>query len=243
MNERPPILNGRYALFLDFDGTLVEIVDHPDAVTLPVGLRETLQKVGERLNGALAIVSGRGLDDVAERLPLVDVSLAGSHGMERRNADGDEDRPGQEVLSVARELADALDSRCGHLPGILVERKAFSVAVHYRGAPHLEGECLGALSGLVEGYDGWEIVRGKMVAEARLSGVSKASAVRAFLRQPPFAGRIPVFVGDDVTDEDGMRAAQEMGGFGVKVGQGESVARYRLADPKDVLNYLRSLTV
>lgn len=241
MSERPPRLGAAHALFVDFDGTLVEIVDHPDAVQLPADLVGVLESVQEKLGGALAVVSGRGMDDVGERLAPLRVSLAGSHGMERRGAGGHEERPGQEIVLVAQQLAEALAARCGHLPGILIERKSFSVAVHYRGAPQREDECLGAITEAVAGLDGWEVVRGKMVAEARLAGVSKASAVRAFMHEPPFAGRMPVFIGDDVTDEDGMGAAQELGGFGIKVGQGDTIARYRLENPRAVLEYLRSL--
>lgn len=241
MTEKPPRLEPDDAVFLDFDGTLVDIVEHPDAVQLPAGLIPALERLQLTIGGALAIVSGRGLDDVAERMRGLHVALAGSHGMERRTVAGVLSRPGSDVIAAARGLADRLDAHCGGFDGILVERKAYSVALHYRGAPDREGECVNAVSQLVAELSGWEVVRGKMVAEARLAGISKASAVEAFMAETPFAGRRPVFIGDDVTDEDGFRAVQALGGFGVKVGEGASHARFRLKDPAAVLGYLRRM--
>ena len=219
------------ALFLDFDGTLVDIAPQPGAVVVPSSLVPTLAALQQFLGGAVAVVSGRPIREIDEFLAPLHLPAAGVHGAERRTATGAWERlPGQplgEVESAARALAD-------RHAGLLVEHKQSSLALHYRAAPHLEDECLAAMQEAVSRSPGLTLLRGKMVAEAKPATTSKGGAIEAFLREPPFAGRTPVFVGDDVTDEVGFSTVQGLGGLGVKVGEGPTVAWQRLPSPGDL---------
>ena len=222
------ILSPACALFLDFDGTLVDIAPEPGAVVVPSGLVPTLSALQEYLGGAVAVVSGRPISDIDRFLAPLHLPAAGVHGAERRAADGALDRMPAHPLDVVEQAAAALSAL--H-PELLVEHKDRSVAVHFRQAPHLEAECLEVMQEAVDRSSGLVLLRGKMVVEAKPGGANKGGAIEAFLREPPFAGRTPVFVGDDVTDEPGFAAVQRMGGLGVKVGEGPTVAWQRLTHP------------
>jgi trehalose 6-phosphate phosphatase len=222
------LLSPACALFLDFDGTLVDIAPEPGAVTVPSSLVPMLGDLQDYLGGAIAVVSGRPIAELDRFLAPLQLAAAGIHGVEHRTADGVLTRaaalPLQEVEAVAAALV-ALH------PALLVEHKQASIAVHYRGAPHLEAECTAAMQQAVDRSPGLALLRGKMVVEAKPGGASKGDAIEQFLRETPFAGRTPVFIGDDVTDEAGFSTVQRLGGLGVKVGEGPTVARRRLADP------------
>lgn len=201
------------ALFLDFDGTLVEIAPRPDAVHVPDHLPGLLQRLTEGLGGALAIVSGRALAELEHFLP-VPLPMAGDHGATLRP---DPLQPA--VLPVLpsppaawRAQADALVAR--H-PGALVEDKTHGFVIHYRQAPDLGPEAAALLATLVaEDPLGFTLLEARMAWEIRPHGASKATAVRALMANAPFTGRTPVFIGDDVTDEEGMEAARSFGGHG-----------------------------
>lgn len=235
----PPAISGDLALFVDFDGTLVEMASTPDAVHVPDGLCEALAGVSVYLGGALAVVSGRMLADVDRYLAPLVLPGSGSHGIERRRGDGTVVTPDAAVRETAAAIMAGVRARLGDQPGLIYEKKEWSASLHYRGAPERESACIAAMRAVVAEHPGWEVIEGKMVVEGRLGSVSKASAVEEFMRESPFAGRVPIFIGDDVTDEDGMRAAEALGGYGIKVGSGDTVARYRLGGPQDVLEYLR----
>ena len=238
----PPVLTGEHALFLDFDGTLVEIAPTPEGVVVPDGLVPLLARLSTKLGGAVAIVSGRNLDDVTGFLAPLVLPGAGTHGMERRLSDGTLELPDPDVAAEAREMAEAIATKTASLDGVRIERKPYSVGLHYRAAPHFEAQCNRILENAIRGRrNGWEIMRGKLIAEARLAGHSKAGSVGAFMTEEPFAGRVPVFIGDDVTDEAGFEAVAAHGGFGIKVGMGESAARFRLPGPEAVRHYLGAL--
>ncbi len=239
----PPRLTSDLALFLDFDGTLVEIAPTPDSVVVPDHLPGILAETADALGGALAIVSGRTLDDVTRYLHPLVAPGSGSHGVERRRADGSIAAPDPEIGRVAAEIIAGVAAKIGTQPGLLFEDKPWSAALHYRGAPALEAECIAVMQRVVAAYPGWEVIIGKMIVEARFAGFSKASAVDAFMQEAPFKGRVPVFIGDDRTDEDGMQAAEKHGGYGIKIGEGSSIARYRLTNPQDVWNYLAASRV
>lgn len=223
----PETLGPECALFLDFDGTLVEIADRPEDVIVPPTLVRTLHALHEWLGGAVAIVSGRPIEQIDAYLRPLVLPAAGVHGAERRRARGSMIRADVPPLGRPLEAAEAL---ARNHPGLRVECKRGSVALHYRLAPELEPICLAAMQEAVDASPGLTLLRGKMVLEAKPSGVSKGHAVEAFLQEAPFAGRVPVFIGDDVTDEVGFAAVQRLGGLGVKVGEGASVAEARLAD-------------
>ncbi|MEY4652933.1 MAG: putative trehalose 6-phosphate phosphatase [Pseudomonadota bacterium] len=216
------------ALFLDFDGTLVDLVSHPQAVVVPPGLPDTLGRLRDLLAGAIAVVSGRPIQQIDRFLAPLVLSVAGVHGAERRRADGSLAWQTVSPMDAVKEVALAL----AHThPALVVETKRGAVAVHYRQAPQLQALCLAAMQAAVEQSPGLTLLCGKMVVEAKPSCATKRQAIEAFLDEAPFAGRTPVFVGDDTTDESGFASVQERGGLGVKVGEGPTVARERVANP------------
>ncbi|HWP17604.1 MAG TPA: trehalose-phosphatase [Burkholderiaceae bacterium] len=230
-----PLLAADAALFLDFDGTLADLAPRPDAVHVPPSLIETLQCLQQALHGAVAVVSGRPLEQLDRLLHPLRLPLAGVHGVERRSADGYVQRLASPALDHVLEAAHALAAR---LPGLLVERKPGAVALHYRQAPELGPHCEAALRAAMHGLPGLTLLHGKMVLEVKPSHANKGHAIQAFLREPPFRGRQPLFAGDDVTDEDGFAAVQAAGGVAVKVGAGASCASARLADPASLRDWL-----
>lgn len=219
------------ALFLDFDGTLVELAPEPDAIVIPTELVPLLAALRERLGGALAVVSGRAVGAIDTFLHPLDLPVAGVHGSERRTAEGN-------LVLIPTPSLDAVEQAAAQLlaahPALAVEPKRGAVALHYRQAPHLQDLCLRTMESAVAASPGVTLLHGKMVLEAKSSLASKGKALGAFMQEPPFAGRKPVFLGDDTTDEAGFAAAQELGGAGIKVGQGETLARHRIAGPAAV---------
>lgn len=235
----PPL--PRLAIFTDFDGTLVDLAATPDSISVPADMGMMLEAVSRDLDGAFAIISGRPIHDLDHHLAHVPLAAAGSHGAERRLADGSSIGIPEEVGADAREIAARLEQFVARHPGLLLEVKPAAVALHYRQAPQLHGESLAAMRTVLEAISGFSIVEGKMVVEARPRDVSKGLAIAAFMQEMPFRGRTPVFFGDDVTDEDGFRAVQELGGVGIKVGPGETVARLRIEDVPSARNVIRKL--
>ncbi|WP_293392296.1 trehalose-phosphatase [Nevskia sp.] len=234
--NQPPALTAQHALFLDFDGTLVALADHPDRIIVPALLRQTLAVLEQRLNGALAIVTGRSLESLDHFLAPLKMRAAGIHGAELRH---DPLQPPADVATLG-DLAARLQARFAGDAQVWIEDKRAAVAVHYRQAPERQDELFAMVNEVVNAGDqSLEIISGKCVFEARHHGVGKDAAVRALMSSPPFRGRIPVFVGDDRTDEDGIREVQAQGGFGIKVGTGASQAQWRLATPVSVLVWLR----
>jgi trehalose 6-phosphate phosphatase len=222
------ILYPSCALFLDFDGTMVDLAPQPNAVHVPEPLLTALQDLHDYLHGAVAVISGRPIAQLDEFLRPLQLPVAGVHGAERRGRDGTLHLLNTHPLDHVEEAACALAS--DH-PGLLVENKRGSLALHYRQRPELEGLCVTAMQQAVNESPGLTLLRGKMVVEAKPGGASKGHAIEAFMTEPPFAGRRPVFIGDDVTDEAGFSTVQRLGGLGIKVGEGATVAWHRLPDP------------
>ena len=222
------ILHPSCALFLDFDGTMVDIAPQPHAVHVPEPLLVVLQELRGGLQGAIAVISGRPIEQIDDFLEPLQLAVAGVHGAERRGADGQMHLLHTHPLDVVEAQACALAAQ--H-PGLLVENKRGSLALHYRQRPDLEELCVSTLQKAVEESPGLTLLRGKMVVEAKPGGASKGRAIEAFLAEAPFAGRTPVFIGDDITDEVGFSTVQRLGGLGVKVGEGATVAWRRLPDP------------
>jgi trehalose 6-phosphate phosphatase len=188
----------------------------------------TLDALNNYLAGAVALISGRPIEQIDAFLHPLRLPVAGVHGAERRASDGTVSLMSTHPLQHVEEAAVALADK---YPRLRVENKRGSVALHYRQAPELEPLCLHAMQKAVEESPGLTLLHGKMVVEAKPGGASKGHAIEAFLQEPPFAGRRPVFVGDDSTDEVGFSTVQRMKGLGVKVGEGASVAWHRLASP------------
>ncbi len=210
----PPI--ERAALLLDFDGTLVDIAPTPDSVVVPADLAATLRALRIRLDGALAVVSGRPVEQIEALLGDAAEVIAGEHGGAiRYEAGGPLDRA---PLPTPPEAWFAAGARIAAAhPGATLERKAHGFVLHYRAVP-AAGVALGeAMAALVEGSDRFVRVSARMAWELRPRGADKGTAVEALMRRAPFAGRLPVFIGDDVTDEDGMAAARRLGGVGLRV--------------------------
>ncbi len=208
---------GSTALLLDLDGTLLDIAPTPDAVRVPDGLADTLQRLRNHLGGALAVVTGRPIEQIDALLPGIPYAVAGEHGGAIRHAPGDPvvravlpDPPVEWVIEAAR-LVEA------H-PGTLLEQKQRGFVFHYRAVPELGPLLREAALALIAPEAGrFGLMEASMAWEVRPRGVDKGSAVEALMQDAPFAGRRPVFIGDDVTDEDGMRAAQGLQGAGLRV--------------------------
>jgi trehalose 6-phosphate phosphatase len=234
----PPPLHPDDALFLDFDGTLVELTDRPDAIDVPERLPHLIARVADRLQGRVGIVSGRSIADLERHAGPVAVALSGSHGIELR-LPGRKDEPLDlpEGLDTARaevaRFAAAAES-------LLVEDKTAGIAVHYRQAPGEESRVAEFMAALAE-RTGLRLQRGKMVAELLPPGGDKGAAVRRIMAEPAFAAARPLFVGDDLTDEHAFEAAAALGGGGILVGPPrETAARWRLDGVPAVIAWLEA---
>lgn len=231
-----------WALFLDFDGTLVEIVDRPDAVAVPPDLGTTLRALRQRLGGAMAIVTGRSIAVIDAFLAPNRFDVAGLHGAEYRLA-------GQAFPCRAEDHPDLrlgieeLEQRFASEPGILIEDKGCSVAVHWRLAPEKEEIASRAMTDLAAALGpAYRLQQGKAVAEVLPSRATKGGIIGHFVTQGPFQGRRPIFMGDDLTDEQAFEAVDRLGGISVRVGAGPTRARYRLASPPAVRELLARWT-
>ncbi len=210
----PPF--ARCALLLDMDGTLLDIAPTPATVVVAPDLPPTLTRLCATLAGALAVVTGRPVEQIDALLPGIVPVVAGEHGGALRSAPGAAlqraalPEPPPELLQEVAALV------AGH-PGAILERKARGFVLHYRLAPAAGPVFRTALEGLMAPHAGFQIMAAHMAWEVRPGGMDKGSAVAAIMALPHFAGRLPVFIGDDVTDEDGMAVARSMGGAGLLV--------------------------
>ena len=236
----PPVLSPEGdALFLDLDGTLAPIMDRPDAVGPDPRRTFVLRRLVQRFDRRVAIVSGRTLKEVTAITENVVPALAGVHGLERRGVLGDHQAAVPDPdLAEAREIFQNL---ARSQPGLICEDKGVSVGLHYRGCP-AACEAVREAARRLEASTDLLLQEGDMVAELRTRGDDKGGAVKRFMAEWPFQGARPVFVGDDLTDEDGFLAAQAGGGFGVLVGPQRrvTVARHRLETPSAVLAWLET---
>lgn len=238
MQQTPPLPAIAWrstALFLDFDGTLADLAPQPESVRLADDLVPLLHLLFGHVGGALAIVSGRRLSDLDQFLRPLTLPSASEHGAQRRLADGQLISIAPPDLQYAIKAAGALAVQ--H-PRLRVEIKNAAVALHYRHAPELQSLCLQVMTEAVAASRDVELLCGKYVLEIKPAGVSKGTAIAAFMLHAPFAGRVPLFAGDDVTDEAGFSAVQLLGGAGIKVGAGETVAQHRCATPAALRQWL-----
>lgn len=232
----PPPADG-WALFLDVDGCLIDLAATPDAVIVAPGLSAQLAALSLRLDGALALVSGRAIVTLDRLFAPSTFHAAGLHGVERRLVGGDAQAP-----AVPPQLADIraeAQRRADAHPGALVEDKGAAIALHWRGAPDAEHDLQAFAMHALLRLPGYRLQHGQCLVELRPDHADKGSAIAAFMASPPFAGRVPVFAGDDLTDEAGFSVVNAMGGISVLVGDRErSAARHALADPSAVRAWL-----
>lgn len=233
----PPPPGDDWALFLDVDGCLLEFADAPDRVAVPPTLRQTLLRLQEGLDGALALVSGRAIDALDDLFWPLKLDLAGLHGNELRTRDGRLRRV-QACPALAEVRAEAIALSLRH-PGSVVEHKGAGIALHWRAAPAAEGAMRDLAERALARLDGYRLQPGHSVLELLRGDADKGSAIVELLQAPPFHGRLPVFAGDDLTDEAGFRAVNAHGGISVLVGaRRASAARHALRDPVDVRAWL-----
>lgn len=225
-----------WALFLDVDGTLLDLAEHPRSVQVEPGLIEALGRLQKLSGGAVALISGRTIRDLDRLFAPLCLAAAGQHGAERRHPDG--------MVEIERSRADrlardALASLAAQHAGLYFEDKGATLAVHYRHAPELQGLVESTLGSIARRSRGeWTLQTGKMVRELVPHGKNKGGAIAAFLHEPPFADRTAVFIGDDDTDEHGFALVRKLGGHTIKVGAEPSVAQCRIADASGVRVWL-----
>lgn len=235
----PP--GSRTAWFLDIDGTLLELAATPDGVRVDQGVLNLLTQLREVSGGAVALISGRSVAIVDSLFKPLRLPVAGQHGVERRDAAGVthyHQANGQTLTAVRHALAIWAAER----PGLLLEDKGLSLALHYRQAPALEADVRRFIELMVAASGGdFCLQSGKMVVEIKPTGRDKGTAIREFLDEAPFHGRIPVFVGDDVSDEYGFEIVNRLGGIAIKVGDEPTTASRRLPDVTAVREWLASV--
>lgn len=234
---RPPAPADDWALFLDVDGCLLDFADAPDAVTVPDALRTSLDILSRRLRGALALVSGRTLASVDRLFTPLQLPAAGLHGLEWRSASGQASAPPTpSALAAIREEAMQIASS---YPGALVEDKGAALGLHWRAAVPAAAALRTFAEVALPRLPGYCLQHGDHVIELRPAANDKGSAILALLDEPPFCGRVPVFAGDDLTDESGFAVVNARGGLSVLVGGREpSAAHYALRDPAAVRHWL-----
>jgi trehalose 6-phosphate phosphatase len=243
---RPPSLDRESALFLDVDGTLLEIAARPELVTVPAELPELLGRLARQRDGALALISGRTLTALDRLFQPWRGAAAGAHGAERRRGEG---KPIENAASAADHAAaaalDRLRSQLANLarrwPGAWIEDKGRTLALHYRAIPQSGSEIRAAVEHLAAAEDErLRLIAGKMVLELQPRHRHKGAVIAAFLAEPPFHGRRPVFVGDDVTDEDGFAEVNRRGGISIRIGAPATPTRaaHTLPSVAEMLSWL-----
>lgn len=238
LRSAPPPASPAWAFFLDVDGTLIRIADTPQAVLVDRSLLELIGSLHRASGGAVALVSGRMISDLHSRIGLPQLPLAGLHGLERRDSTGRlwiHAAPPATKSAIRAALAPLLARH----PGLLLEDKGLTLAVHYRLAPTMAGTVHRLMRHFANAPgQGLELQCGKRVVEIKPAGIDKGTAVVEYLAESPFKGRRPVFIGDDANDERGFAAVNQLGGISIKVGKGVSCARFRLPDVDAVHRWL-----
>jgi trehalose 6-phosphate phosphatase len=243
MSPAAPPPTREWCLFLDVDGTLLEIAETPSDVVVDSSLKSLLGAVARCLEGAVALVSGRSIAALDELFSPLELPAAGQHGAERRNAAGlrvtapDSTGAGTELDTARRHLRSFVAAH----PGTLLEDKGRTVAVHFRQAPASEAAARRAVQIACEAIEpNYHVQEGKMVLEIKPRGINKATAIEQFMREAPFRGRTPVCVGDDLTDEPALRFAERAGGLSIAVGR-QIHGQWNLENPQQVRCWLTAV--
>jgi len=240
MTSAAPSPSLEWCLFLDVDGTLVELTDTPSQTNADLEIKTLLADVAERLGGAVAFVSGRKIQTLDELFAPLRLPAAGLHGVERRKASGA--MQGANFVDMQLDQArESIKSLVAAHPGTIMEDKDRTIAVHFRMAPQFEDVIRQSVIDIAKPLgSNYHIQDGKMLLEIKPRGFSKASAIQAFMREPPFSGRLPVFVGDDLTDLEGFAAVEAQGG--ISIGVGERVrGQFNLPGVSAVRGWLRGI--
>jgi len=234
----PPPASLSWAYFLDVDGTLVNIANTPKGVVVDTALLELIGSLHRACCGAMALVSGRMISDLQGLIRMPQLPLAGLHGLERRDSAG---RLWIHAAPPATKHAmmQALEPIVANHPGLLLEDKGLTLALHYRRVPELASYVYRTMRHLLELHgQGLELQRGKCVVEIKPAGIDKGTAVSEYLAESPFRDRRAVFIGDDLNDEHGFAEVNRLAGVSIKVGRGESCARFRLPNVTAVHQWL-----
>jgi len=233
---------GETAVLLDIDGTLLDLMPTPREVWVPPGLIKTLNRLYKRTGGALALVSGRSLNDIDLIFAPDQFPAVGGHGAEMR-LDADSESVAAHAPPLDKELKRRLAAIARLSPGILLEDKGYSLALHYRLAPHAEKAIYEAVSLIRADLPNSpiEVLPGKCVCEIKHSGFTKASGVRELMTHPPFKGRRPFFIGDDVTDETVFAIMPDLDGIAFSVGRRARGVAGHFDAPSDVREFLAHL--
>jgi trehalose 6-phosphate phosphatase len=235
-----PPFHRNWAFFLDLDGTLLDLAETPEAVDPGPEEIQLLRQLHATTGGATALISGRSLSRIDELFAPLVLPAAGQHGVERRDATGKRHRH-RFPVNALRPAAGGIRSFAERHRGLVFEDKGASVALHYRLAPQLAAAAQRAVRDAAAPLgESVEVQGGKMVVELKPAGCDKGKAIEQFMQEPPFAGRMAVFLGDDVTDEYGFRVVNRLGGHSVKVGEGPSAARWRLESPAGARAWLQA---
>jgi len=236
----PPPLDLGVALFLDIDGTLIDLAASPELVRVDGAVAARLPELAAELGGAAALITGRAIVDADRLFPALNFPIAGQHGAERRAADGSIHRH-RLPMPGFNQLRRELERFAARHDGVYLEDKGATLALHYRQAPRLASHVhrtLRAQLAIGTGGRAWRLQPGKGILEVQQDGRDKGTAIADFMKETPFRGRLPVFLGDDLTDEYGFTTVTRMGGWSVKVGPGTTCASYRLRDVAAVRNWL-----
>ena len=234
--SQPPHPGRNWALFLDIDGTLLDIAPGPRAVVVPEGLQQILLAACQFLAGALALVSGRPLEDIDRLMAPLRLPCAAEHGAVLRFSDGSV-RSHSEDYAVPAGLRDRMREKVHKWPGAVLEEKQFNVVIHFRQVPNFAVE-IGKFANAVAWEAGpqFEALPARMAFEVRHRNLNKGSALRAFMTKIPFVARVPVFVGDDVTDNDGFAASRDLGGLALEVSEAFD------GEPRKVRHWLQTFS-
>jgi trehalose 6-phosphate phosphatase len=242
--DPPPELHEGCALFLDIDGTLLELAPTPASVRVDAGISALLPALAQRLDGAVALITGRSMADADRLFRGLSLPIAGQHGLERRAADGSLHRHLPSFAGLERLRRD-LNAFVAQHDGLMLEDKGTTLALHYRQAPrlasHVHRTLRSHLASALANEAGWGLQPGKGVIEVKPDGRDKGTVILEYMEEAPFASRLPVFVGDDKTDEYGFVAVTVAGGWAVKVGRGPTNANYRLGSVAAVRKWLSAL--
>ncbi|MEO5580011.1 MAG: trehalose-phosphatase [Gemmatimonadaceae bacterium] len=234
----PPPADVNWAWFFDIDGTLVELANAPRGIALDEEMAALIARLHLLSGSAVALVTGRKIEEVDELLPFEELPIAGRHGLElRRNAE--HALNGDHAPGRLKPVIDELEKAVARHSDLLLEQKVPCIALHYRNAPRLGGYVHRLMRTLRDRHlPDYVLQKGKLIVELRPTGKDKGDATEEFMHRSPFAGRTPVFVGDDLTDEAAFLKVNEMNGISIKIGPGKTAARFRLRNVSELRNWL-----